>query len=334
MTMPNISWMVKKMIRKIKNRLKEYEQLRKVKQKVDILKLKTKNKFGNERLDIDREIIRIKRTYYLAYFMEFLCNFNCSYCIQDKISRNEYERIDVNRVIDYLKTEAKPKESCLAIVGGEVTINPHFEYVIESLCKEFYITVTTNLGSRFYKDFDKFLKWAKKNRLLWNTSYHHEFMDVDLYIQRIRAMKNAGLEVGQVTSVKSSFLPMEDREKLESANIGFEYQTFFGIDEKTGELLPKTWGHPDFDYERYKKMCGKQYKKTCQCRTTVCSGQARHLIAPDGRIYNCHHLLYTQKHPIGHLGWPEDLLEPIECTEYGHCNPCDIFAMEIVSVLN
>ena len=81
-------------------------------------------------------------------------------------------------------------------------------------------------------------------------------------------------------------------------------------------------------------MCCRQYKKSCVCKTVTPNGQARHLIAPDGKIYNCHHLLYTQKHSVGHInnGWPANILEPIKCTEYGYCNGCDIYDMEVLSV--
>jgi MoaA/NifB/PqqE/SkfB family radical SAM enzyme len=322
------------MIRKIKNRLKQYEQVRAIKQRLEITRLKSVYRFGREKFDIERRIANVKRTYYLAYFLEFLCNFRCNYCIQGKIERNEYDRIDVGLVADYLRSRARPKERFLAIIGGEVTINPHFKFLIESLCNDFYITVTTNLGSRLYYKFDEFLEWAGTYKIRWNTSYHPGFMDVDLYIKRVKAMKKAGLEVGQVTSVKGPQLPMEDRRRLESADIDFEYQTFFGLDDKTGELLPKSCEHPDFDYERYRKMCCRQYRKTCTCKTSTRNGHARHLIAPDGKIYNCHHLLYAQKHPLGHIsdGWPANLLEPIRCKEYGYCNACDIYDMEVLSV--
>ena len=79
-------------------------------------------------------------------------------------------------------------------------------------------------------------------------------------------------------------------------------------------------------------MCGKQIKETRRCRTVDYDGHARHLISSDGTIYNCHHLLYKEKHPIGHIdnGWPENILDPIVCGEYGHCNPCDFRDMEVL----
>ena len=138
------------MLKKAKHLIKKHNRLKNMYQKYRVLKYTAKSRFGKKNFDLNGKIAEIKRTYYVAYFAEVLCNFRCSYCIQDNIKRTEYQRIDIDNVIQYIRREVKPKESMLAIVGGEVTINPHFQYVIESLCNDFYISVTTNLGSRFF----------------------------------------------------------------------------------------------------------------------------------------------------------------------------------------
>ena len=117
-------------------------------------------------------------------------------------------------------------------------------------------------------------------------------------------------------------------------DLSLEEKSALGIDEESGELYPKTDTHPDFNYERYQEMCGKQIKETRKCRTIDYDGHARHLISSDGTIYNCHHLLYKEKHPIGHIdnGWPENILDPIVCGEYGHCNPCDFRDMVVLPI--
>lgn len=297
------------------------------------LKYTIKHKINPKKFDLNRKKADIQQQFYVAYFMEFLCNFRCSYCIQDDINRKEYERTDIDKVINYLKNEVKYREKNLTIIGGEVTLNKNFPYVIEALHNDFYITVGTNLKTRFFKnDFDEFIRWAKEHRVRWNVTYHPEFMDVDLFIERVRKIQEADLEMGQVSAVKSSLLPEEDQRKLEQADIGITYQELLGIDESTRILHPTEDTHPLFDYDRYKEMCGKHIKETRSCKTVDYDGHARHLIGPDGRIYNCHHLLYKEMHPIGHIdeGWPEHILDPIKCTEYGHCNPCDFYDMEVL----
>jgi hypothetical protein len=129
--------------------------------------------------------------------------------------------------------------------------------MFESLCNDFYITIVTNLSKRFYKDFDGFIEWAKKVRIRWNDSYHREFMDIDLFIDRVKRIQEVKLEIDQVAAVKNNLLSEVDREKLENAGICFTSQSALGIDEESGELLPKTDTHPDFNYERYQEMCGK-----------------------------------------------------------------------------
>ena len=326
------------MLKKIKHRIRKNPKLRQAYQHQKIFRYTIKHKlgfgsrFGIGGFDLDRRISEIRRRFYVAYFIDLRCNYRCSYCSQDDINRREYDKTSVDRVINYLKKEVKPRESDLTIIGGEPTLSADFGYVVESLCNDFYITITTNLSTRFYKDFEGFIKWAKKVKVRWNVSYHPEFMDINLFIERVKKIQEARIEMDQVSAVKLDLLSEADRKKLENSGIGFTYQTRTGIDEESGELLPKTDDHPDFNYERYQEMCGKQIKETRRCRTVDYDGHARHLISSDGTIYNCHHLLYKEKHPIGHIdnGWPENILDPIVCGEYGHCNPCDFRDMEVL----
>ena len=328
------------MFNKIKHKIRKNPKLRRIYQSQKIFRYRVKHKlgFGNNLgiggFDLDRRISEIQRTYYVAFFIDLRCNYRCSYCIQDDINRKEYDKTSVDRIINYLKKEVKPRESDLTIIGGEPTLSADFSYVVESLCNDFYITIGTNLSTRFYKDFEGFIKWAKKVNIRWNVSYHPEFMDVDLFIERVKMIQEAKLEMDQVSAVNNDLLSEDHRTKLIKADIGFTYQSALGIDEKSGELFPKKDDHPDFNYDRYLEMCGKQIKETRKCRTVDYDGHARHLISSDGTIYNCHHLLYKEKHPIGHIdnGWPENILEPITCGEYGHCNPCDFRDMEVLPV--
>lgn len=324
----------------IKLNIRKNPKLRQIYQTQKILRAKFKHKLGiNNKLgiggfDLDRRISEIKRRYYVAYFIDLRCNYRCTYCIQDDINRKEYDKTSVDRVIKYLIKEVKPRETDLTIIGGEPTLSADFGYVVESLCDDFFITVTSNLSTRFYKDFDEFINWAKKVRVRWNASYHPEFMDIDLFIERVKKIQDAKIEMDQVSAVDNTLLVKKDRIKLENAGIGFTYQSPLGIDEESGELLPKSDDHPDFNYERYEEMCGKKNKETRECKTVDYEGHARHLISSDGTIYNCHHLLYKEKHPIGHIdkGWPENILDPIICGEYGHCNPCDFRDMEVLPI--
>ena len=326
------------MLKKIKYIVRKSPKLRQAYQYQKIFRYTIKHKLGvGSRsgiggFDLDRRISEIRRRYYVAYFIDLRCNYRCSYCIQDDINRREYDKTSVDRVINYLKKEVKPRESDLTIIGGEPTLSADFSYVVESLCNDFYITIGTNLSTRFYKDFEGFIKWAKKVKVRWNVSYHPEFMDINLFIERVKKIQEARIEMDQVSAVKLDLLSEADRKKLENAGISFTYQTTLGIDEESGELLPKTDDHPDFNYERYQEMCGKKIKEIKRCRTIDYDGHARHLISSDGTIYNCHHLLYKEKHPIGHIdnGWPENILDPIVCGEYGHCNPCDFRDMEVL----
>ena len=60
--------------------------------------------------------------------------------------------------------------------------------------------------------------------------------------------------------------------------------------------------------------------KRCRCRTSDV------IIGPDGGVYRCHHDLYKDFQPIGHILDPEFIIEDRfrECSSFGDCNPCDV----------
>lgn len=273
------------------------------------------------------ELDRLEQRYYLAYFMDMRCNYNCSYCIQSGIQRGGYSRIPPDEVITYLLEHAQRKERCLGIVGGEATVNPEFRRTIEKLHQTFSITVTTNLGSKLFEDMDAFLEWAVAHPIEWHASFHAEFMDPTVFVSRVRRMQEAGL-VCIPEGVDTEGMSEKQREIILGGGIGFQFQVFLGSDAE-GNLVPREHPDPSFSYDRYKAMCGGN-PRPCTCRTVTRSRHARHLIAPDGSIYNCHQLLYRQLNPVGHIrsGWPKGLLDWQECNLLGDCNPCDMGDME------
>jgi len=92
-----------------------------------------------------------------------------------------------------------------------------------------------------------------------------------------------------------------------------------GIDFRTKEFLG--WYEGKL-YGRYKypEACGGEVKRSVRCRTTEL------LIGPDGGIYRCHHDLYVQGVPVGHLLDADFQMtgEYRACDCYGQCNPCDV----------
>ena len=68
---------------------------------------------------------------------------------------------------------------------------------------------------------------------------HPEWMDVDLYIEPVRAMQTAGYKMNQVTATDTPELSDDVADKLNSAEIGWKLQMFVGRDGQ-GELQPRS----------------------------------------------------------------------------------------------
>ena len=295
---------------------------------------------------------------YLYYCPNLFCSMACKWCIQEH--PNEFVRAIKDKsnhklVIEWLKKNRFL--DTLAIAGGEATLHPGFKEIIEELSSLYKITVTTNLFSGLYKDMPGFIEWAKKFSVRWNTSYHPaQNLSVDVFIERVKAMKAADLNIDQVASVDSHELSNDYIRKLLTANIGWtlQYNTGVGVNtgqgirpDPNGELKPRTQGdirtylplawndwqkYVGANYSKYHEACGKVSLQTVQCATD------RIIIGPDDHIYTCHSLTYMQRKDLslGHISTLMDLKErgykfwtPIKCDQFGRCDPCDVGCMKI-----
>jgi MoaA/NifB/PqqE/SkfB family radical SAM enzyme len=101
------------------------------------------------------------------------CNFNCSYC--DEYTHDNFSdhlKFEVaKKTIDKLKNQFPEKTIKINLTGGEPTINPDFEKLVDYMnSQDIKIGVTTN-GSRTYKFYEKII--PKIDSLIF--SYHMEY---------------------------------------------------------------------------------------------------------------------------------------------------------------
>lgn len=248
---------------------------------------------------------------YLLLITNLFCNFKCSYCIQTKSSldvRYNAKKINVPAVLEFLKHNRI--DHSVKLMGGESTIHPDFEQLMDGLLGLYRkVTITTNLNGLWYKKFDitlsKIQTWGR--RIKWNTTFHPDFMEADLYIERIRAFRDANINVSQVATTDTPNIDPKILEKLNEADIGWKLQTFTGRNPE-GQLLPRTWSDINTDYpqlynpakyienyDEYINNCedanlgGQDFRdEWVNCKTS------RFLIGPDNNVYPCHRHLYVQ----------------------------------------
>lgn len=248
---------------------------------------------------------------YLLLITNLYCNHRCTYCIQQKSSldvRLNSRRIDVPQVLKFL--EKNRIDRSVRLMGGEATLHPEFEMLMDGLTKLYgKVTITTNVNGKWYHKFDeaavKMKKWGSKVK--WNTTFHPGWMDVDVYIERIRKLQEMKLNLDQIATTDTPDLKPEVAEKLHKANINWRLQTFTGR-APDGRMLPQSWAdvntkYPQLydptkyikHYEEFLQECeDANYNDNFYRKEWVNCKTSKFLIGPDNNIYPCHRHLYTE----------------------------------------
>jgi len=294
---------------------------------------------------------------YLLIVTNLYCNHQCTYCIQQKSSldvRSNPKRVDVRALLAFLKHNRISRS--VKLMGGEATLHPDFEKLMAGLW-ELYpkIVFTTNINGPWYRDFpaalEKMKSWGHKVK--WNTTYHPAWMELDLYIERIQAMRDAGLWLEQVAATDTHELNPDEAARLHDAGIGWKLQPFTGRNPE-GRLVPETWedvtsGYPLLydpakyirHYEEYARECEDANLSDQDWRDEwVRCTTSRFLIGPDNKVYPCHRHLYAEdpRYAVGdihdtymkdfNVKWNRWLGRwTLPCDT--KCNPCDFRVVKI-----
>ena len=262
-----------------------------------------------------KEIIIPEHYNYLAVFLTFACNLNCSYCInrfekgnfsRRHLSGTEWVRI-LNRIVS---REDLP----LTLQGGEPTLHKEFIHIINHLRKDLPIDILTNLQF----DVDEFIERVNPERIKRNApyasirvSYHPSQMNLEELIEKTLKMQDAGFSIGLF-----GVLHPEQEEEILTAK---ERCLKLGVDFRTKEYLGYCNGKLYGTY-LYPNACTMEKAEEVFCKTTEL------IVGPAGEVYRCHHDLYEGFPSIGNLidgaFQIQDIFRP--CEVYGFCNPCDV----------
>jgi len=253
-------------------------------------------------------VIEIPKSYnYISAFLTFGCNFNCSYCINKYGGLFKYKSMDLSDWIRGLNRIKTRSDLPITISGGEPTLHPDFYTIIKWIDGNIPLDLLTN--GEF--DVDEFMEHINPHRFQRKApyasirfSYHPGYTNIIRLLRKVNVLKNRGYSVG-IWAV--------NKNKIHSKLVQLLAKSF-GIDFRLKEYLDETHGN-------YKYPHGLNgFPKKCLCKPSEL------LIAPDGRLFRCHHDLYGGINSIGHIlnnkvKLPEDF---IPCSSYGNCNPCDL----------
>lgn len=256
---------------------------------------------------------------YVAAFLTMACPYSCRYCI------NRFETLNQKRehlcADDWIRglsriSGLRREGSFIPITlqGGEPSAYGGFYDIINGLTERIRLDILTNLAF----DIDEMIACVDPERLLRNApyaslrvSYHPGQVEVDELLHKTHRLLNAGFSIGiwAVCHPDTEDHILEVQARAQSEGIDFRTKEFLGFHE--GTL---------YGAYKYPEACAMESNERVQCRTTEL------LIGPDGHIFRCHHDLYENCDPIGHILDPafEMAYEFQPCDYYGHCNPCDI----------
>ena len=146
---------------------------------------------------------------YWAHMLTFRCNGGCPYCInraRGKIAH--YEEMAGADIVKFWNSIEGHHGQRLSIIGGEPTLHKDFLEVVHGL-DGYQTTLTSNLATSFFED-SNFCSELDSPSLRMNTTFHPTSgVSIDLFADRIRQMKGAGINVGQIGMVNSPGLDVD-----------------------------------------------------------------------------------------------------------------------------
>ncbi|OPZ97537.1 MAG: Cyclic pyranopterin monophosphate synthase [Planctomycetes bacterium ADurb.Bin412] len=265
------------------------------------------------------EIVLRQECNYIAVFLTMACPYRCSYCINEHESPRKKEDIlpgsEWVRGLSRL-TNLERQEGAVPVTlqGGEPSVHPDFYEIINGLPERIPIDLLTNLSF----DVERFIARVDPARLKRQApyasirvSYHPGQVAFEELLVKTHRLMEAGFSIGIYGVLhpdqQEHILAMQQRAVRE------------GVDFRTKEFLGFARGRLYGQY-KYEDACTLSHTRQVRCRTSEL------LIGAGGNVYRCHHDLYEQGEPIGHILDPgfEMMNEPRPCRWYGHCNPCDI----------
>ncbi|KPK77903.1 MAG: hypothetical protein AMJ79_01675, partial [Phycisphaerae bacterium SM23_30] len=248
------------------------------------------------------------------------CPYHCDYCI-NAFESDQHRNWPMMPGADWIRglsrlTNLDRPDGLVPVTlqGGEPSVHPDFYEIINGLPKQIRIDILTNLCF----DVGEMIRRVDPHRLRREApyasirvSYHPDQVDLEELLAKTHRLLEADFHVGIWAVGHPDWADhigaVQERARRE------------GIDFRIKEFLGTAHGKLYGTY-KYPDACSLQTTRQVLCRTTEL------ILGPDGSVYRCHHDLYEQFEPVGHILDPDFRMkgEFLPCDCYGHCNPCDI----------
>jgi hypothetical protein len=251
---------------------------------------------------------------YIGAFLTFRCPYACSYCINRM--RPGQLAVEERSAAEWLQffERLDAREIPVTFQGGEPGLHRDFLTIVRETLRFHPVDILTNLAFDLGQFVDRIDPNAINRPAPYapiRVSFHPEQFSLEHILDRVLFVQRAGFRVGLygVTHPANAVAIDAARARCKDLGVDFRTKPFLGWDK--GAL------HGEYAYS---DACGMDVPRSCECAASEA------LIAPNGRVFRCHHHLYGQVDPLGVISDPDlaidDGFHP--CAYYGHCNPCDV----------
>ena len=143
----------------------------------------------------------IKADLLIDYMLTFKCNYDCSYCISHDI---EHPMIttsaeEISNALNYVSDLYNKNSVNLNILGGEPLLYKKFFSILDRLNDNITCKIITNLSVSL--DYIKKNFTTLNNRLKIRASYHAEYADPDMFIEKILYLHSLKYNINSLVAV-------------------------------------------------------------------------------------------------------------------------------------
>jgi len=250
------------------------------------------------RKEIPEKYFRRLKFYYRKYiirkksaifYLSFLCNYNCPYCIIKRAGYPEcYPKGVEHSWEEWVKVFEKKSPSIINITGGEPFLYPNLIELVNNIPKKHIVNITTNLSLPV----KEFINRVSK-RFQITASFHSYEADSDSFKNKVIQLKKAGFNI-HVTFVgypEKIYLIPDLKRRFEALDVIFNVNPYIDPDYK----------YSDKEIEIIKKYTGSLRRMGFEdkCVLKKCyAGSMHSIILPNGDVYACHAGMYYNTSPL------------------------------------
>lgn len=244
------------------------------------------------------------------------CNYRCPYCVYGLA---EFDRRKVDRYYTaqewmrpWRRMHEKYGEGNIILTGGEPTLYPGFEELVQELSSMFWIAFDTNLSWES-KRLAAFLRQVSPKRVRIETSFHPHSTPPEPFIERVLLIREAGFEYIVRLVAYPAILPDLERTRgifgrhgltfvvnpFQGIYEGRRYPESYTLDEReliegsTVNLNGNAQNAPHKEFVR--QILNRESPKGRLCR----SGYQHIRIEDDGRVFRCGEYSTQNWEPLG-----------------------------------